>query len=1144
MSPSEKKIALLSALGITSLVLYFIPSLVYVVVTLALCGGASLLRRGTPLPARSGLNPRAGINAPTGYLRRFWDWWLSDVSVVSRRKSKVDVGRRQPGGSSLGAFRQRPADAAIYRGVHKANDTFLFSPRDFLMGSYIGRPESPTGDFGRPRVVHNPREQLREKLSRPNHAVRTPNRRLSFTGEPSGTMAHFTITPQRHYPLQQPGTSSVGVLPPVRWDAFRKKNILTPRNSPAGQSPVTIKIARPDHNSPSMVHLSCAAVPKAPEDPCSRESVLRALKESRKREVDDADASFTAEQSSKRRRNDSEGSSRSALEPLLPNGAPSLLDPKPGNLKRGMISGAEESNLFKRSRTSSISSSSGARAARGTPGYTRNAIHSSYSSTVDLKRFKKPSPPSSLSSPGSSRSQTPDAAAKRHRVDDGLSPSSASSVPSERAAPDKAPDTSKQTPVAKVPVTTATNSNSSGGTRKRKIQLVCFRRNEQISLPLPLELGYTVTVQDLDEEKAAGIRKIQKMLETPVPEPDKSTPPSTSTPPASSTTLAPTSTSAASSSLTLSSLLAAPLPKTSSTAAPDVNLDLKPPPAVSNPLLEALKMKSPVSSASAAITTTVSALTSLAPPSVSSLTPPDKTGALKPLPAFTGMDQPSAFSQVLAQASKPAGGAASLPAAGLFATPGRIAVPGAPSASNPAPVTTATLSHSNPLLASGFAPIFALAAAAPATSTATSPDVKPPVQNFKPIFGSSSAPPPSATSAATSATVLSGAGAGFPPPPPYTASTATVSVTSSIFGGIASPLFPGLTSAATTGSTTSTAAAAAQPPVKSIFGTWSAPPSTSATTTSAPAPAAGFQFGAIATTTASSAPAATSANAFTFGASQPTSQIAGQKVFAFGQTAVGQNTTTASFGGFAMAANTAAAATATTANASATTAQSTFTFGKPSFQAPQSTFTSSTAAAPKPFTFGGSVASTAPASNPAPTMPFNFGGASAAATAPSSFVTPTKPAFGAGSTAFNFAGTAAPPAAPGFGPAAQTQSTPSFMFGGGAASQQTPSGPAPPASSGFNFGAAITQTQFGAPVANNPAPQMGSFNFGAAITSTPFGQSAAAAAGPMSPATPIQGFNAVQFGSPATPSFSIGAGSKPSGARQRLQARRQHNRKK
>ncbi|XP_061559211.1 nuclear envelope pore membrane protein POM 121 [Phycodurus eques] len=1185
MSPREKNVALLFALGIVSLAFYFIPSFLYIVGTLVLCGGVCLLRRGTPLPARLGLNPRAGFIAPAGYLRRFWDWWVSDVSVLSRRTTKLDVGRREPRGSSLGAFRQRPTDAAIYREGHIASDTFLFSPGDFLMGSYIGKPESPTGDFGRPRVVRNPREQLREKLSRPNHAVCTPNRRLSFAGEPSGAVGHFTITPQRHYPLQQPGASSVGVLPPVRWDGFRKKSILTPRNSAAVHSPVTVKIARPDHTSSSLEHLSCAAVPRAPADPCSRESVLKVLKESRKREVDDADRSFTTEQTSKRRRNDSGGSAHSAFGPLLPNGAPSQLVPKPGSLKRGMISVAEEST-FKRSRTSSISSASGVHAPGGTLGSKRNPIQSSYSSTLGLMQFKRPSAPSSpMSSPGSSRCQTPDGAAKRQREDDGLSPSSASSVRSERAAADKAPDTSKQTPVPKITVTTSKNSAGSSGKRKRKIQLVSTNRDDQISLPLPPELGYTITVKDLDEEKKAAINKIQKVLETSVPEPEKSTPPLTTTTPASSTTLGPKTTSTASSSLTLSSLLAAPLPKTSSTATPVINLDPNPAPVVSNPLLEALKMKSPVSSASAASTTTVSALTSLVPPGGLSPKAPTTTDALKLPPASqsqppsTSVNQPSAFTQVLGQVSKPASSIPSLQATGLFGISSQIGIPVASSASNPTPVTTAPLSHSNPLLASGFKPIFAVATTASTPSTITALESKPLVQNFKPIFGSSSTgsgftPPPDKNSAAASTTVSSATGAGFAPPPytPSTATSATVSLSSSVFGAstsssITPSLFSGLTSIAapttgSTGSTTTTSSSAnpaAQPAVKSIFGTWSAPPSATKSTTSAPALTTGFHFGAVATTTAAppaasattaAAPATTSNNAFTFGASQPTPQVTSQNTFAFGQTAVSQNTTTASFGGFAMAAP-APTSTAATTNAAAAAAptQSTFTFGKPPFQTlpPQSNFSSTAAAAaPKPFTFGGSVAPAPPVSNAAP-APFNFGGAAVAVTAPSSFVTPTKPAFGGGSSVFAFGSTTAPSAAPGFGQAAQTQSTPSFSFGG-AAPQQTPSGPAPPPSSGFNFGAAISQPQFGTPVTNNPAPQMGSFSFGAAATSTPsFGQNTAAAAGPIpfgSPSTPVQGFNAVPFGSPATPSFSIGAGSKPSGARQRLQARRQHNRKK
>lgn len=83
---------------------------------------------------------------------------------------------------SEGHFRERFGETGIYRRETLESDSFIFSPRDFLMGSYIGKPESPTADSGRPRAVRNPREQLREKLSRPNHAVYTPNRRLSFAG--------------------------------------------------------------------------------------------------------------------------------------------------------------------------------------------------------------------------------------------------------------------------------------------------------------------------------------------------------------------------------------------------------------------------------------------------------------------------------------------------------------------------------------------------------------------------------------------------------------------------------------------------------------------------------------------------------------------------------------------------------------------------------------------------------------------------------------------------------------------------------------------------------------------------------------------------------------------------------------------------
>ncbi|XP_047185322.1 nuclear envelope pore membrane protein POM 121 isoform X2 [Scophthalmus maximus] len=1035
------------------------------------------------------------------------------------------------------------------------------------MGSYIGKPESPTAESGRPRAVRNPREQLREKLSRPNHAVFTPNRRLSFAGEPLGTVGRFTITPQRHYPLQQPGASSLGVLPPVKWDGFRKKNILSPRNSPAALSPVTVKIARPNHSTPSFEHLSCAGLPRAPADPCSRESVLRVLKESRKREVEDEDRSFITEQKSKRRRNDSGGSAHSAFEPRLPNGTPLQLVPKPGSLKRGISSLAEES-IMKRSRTSSISSGSGVHAPRGTPGTRRNPIFSSYSSSLGLSQRKKQSTPSSpLSSPGSSRSQTPEGVSKRPREDDGQSPSSAFSVKSDQTASNKAPVRSKLIPVPKVPVTTSTDSTGSGGKRKRKIQLVSSHRDDHISLPPPPELGYSITAKDLDEEKRAAISKIQKVLETPAPEPEKSV-----SPPAT-TTAQPASSTISTATTTLSSLLAAPLPTASSAAIPVINLDPSPgssvstAPAASNPLLEALKMKvsTPASSMSAASTTTVSASTTpvqhtglnlKATTAVDSPHPPPVSQSQS---SSAGVEQPSAFTQVLGQVMKSSSSTPPVTGAALFGLTSQNSPLSAPTtASNLGTATTAparsseSVTNTNPLPASGFKPIFSVTTT-PATSV---PESKPPVQTFKPIFGGATA------------------SAGFGQPAPLTtsnpASTVSSSSTSSIFGGsttsttAATSVFPGFTNtptctSSTSSITTTTTQPAAQPGVKSLFGNWSAPSTTSTSSAAAQVPNTGstFQFGTVPTTTAAaSAPAAATTTAsngtFSFGVTQPDPQAANKKVFAFGQPAPSQNSTTTSFGGFAMSNSAPTTATAPT--------QSTFAFGKSPFEAPapQSTFGAS-AAQTKPFTFGGSVASSTPASNPAP-APFAFGAAAAATTtAATTFGTPAKPPFGATSTGFAFGSSAAPPAAPpaapSFGAVTQTQSSSSSTFTfGGAPAQPAPTGPSQPAPSGFNFGAAgMACPQFGTPVSNNPAPHMGNFNFGAATTDKPafgtstpsFGQSAAAGPIPFgSPGTPVQGFNAAPFGSPGTPSFSIGAGSKPSGARQRLQARRQHNRKK
>ncbi|KAG7275028.1 hypothetical protein CRUP_030547, partial [Coryphaenoides rupestris] len=472
---------------------------------------------------------------------------LSTPGRLRSRGHQVDVKYSE-------AFtRQRHAEPDLYRRDALASDTFLLSPRDILMGSYIAKEAHAE----RPRAGKslganlNPRELLRERLSRPNHAVHTPNRRLSFTRESIASTGKFVITPQRHYPLQS-GTAAVGVLPPAHWDSFKKKNILSPRNSMTLHSPVTVKIARPDHRPPVVSHivvLDYAGSPGLgfPPDPCSTERVLKVLKESRKRDVvEDGDGSFTADQHSKRRRNDSGGSAHSAFEPRLPNGMTPQLVPKPGTLKRA--TNAVEEAAVKRSRTSSASSGGGGGGAPvpgGTPGSTRNPIDSSYSSSRGHGKWKKTLEHGSpLSSPGSSRPQTPERALKKPR-------------------------------------------------------------RQHISQPLPPpppQLGYTVTGKDLDMERKAAMSKIQKSLEDPAPE-KPGLPPASQLPSIQTTAFGP--------AVTLSGLLAAPLSTAPTAAAPAssgapvavINLDptptttaasgITPQPAAlaSNPLLEALKAK-------------------------------------------------------------------------------------------------------------------------------------------------------------------------------------------------------------------------------------------------------------------------------------------------------------------------------------------------------------------------------------------------------------------------------------------------------------------------------------------------------------------------------------------------------------------------
>nr|XP_004399146.2 PREDICTED: nuclear envelope pore membrane protein POM 121C [Odobenus rosmarus divergens] len=1086
-----------------------------------------------------------------------------------------------------------------------------------LMGSYLGKP-------GPPQPA--PAPEVRDLLERPGRR-RTPARAappahsphrvhvypslptplLRSSRRPSlrdcGSLSNrFVITPRRRYPIQQAQYSLLGVLPTVCWNGYHKKTVLSPRNSKMVCSPVTVRIAPPDSKwtrSPvpeQTINSTLSSPSSNVPDPCAKETVLSALKERKKRTVEEEDQIFSDSQENKRRRHDSSGSGHSAFEPLVANGVPASFVPKPGSLKRGLNSQSSDDHSNKRSRTSSVSSLTSTHTG-GIPSSSRNAITSSYSSTRGFSQLWKRSGPSSspFSSPASSRSQTPERPAKKIREDE-LSHRSSSSTPlaTDKEAPgEKVADTSTwkaQTSCSSPP------TPGSSGRRRRRVQLLPSRRGAQLTLPPPPQLGYSITAEDLDLEKRASLQWFNKALadrtdtaSSSVAEKPPTTQPSlTFTLPTAGTTASPATLPAPSSSLLLESLkkmqscaglssapestgvatTVAPLPpKTPSLLAPLGSSQSGPLPGTSSDSKSAatLLALTPSTSPTPATDTTRSppapqAETSDKSPALAAPSPTPKQSLLLGMLSTPPADPPASTAPAVSLASpmfKP-----------IFAAPPKSESEG-PLPSSPSKVPTTPSSSALP---------------APASH---------PQPTFKPIFGSVGLPPPAPLSAPFSFG--------------QTAALATATSTT-LFAGQASaasavaPVAPV--------STASTSADSASKPAFS-FGV----SSVTSTTTSAAAP---FLFGAPPASGASFSPAMGSVFQFGKPPAAPTSTAAttfGQSVPGAAQTAASSGGTSG-FGGFGGGLTTPAPATSSPLALTFTT---TTTAAAPAFHIP---FGSSPKPAPPSYpganpqpafgaadgqqqgpakpalapSFGSSFAfanSAAPAQAaapaPGPAQPA-FGSAAQSAfgglkPAASTFGTPasTQPAFGSGTPVFSFGAATTS----GFGATTQTTSsgTGSSVFGGTTLSPFTFGGSAGPAGGGgfginvaapgtsgaFSFGTGqsgstggttpfgggLSQSTLGAPSQSTPF----AFNVAGTPESKPvFGGTSTPTFGQNTPApgvgasgsglsfgassTPTQGFVGVgPFGS-AAPSFSIGAGSKTPGARQRLQARRQHTRKK
>ncbi|KAM9725929.1 nuclear envelope pore membrane protein POM 121C-like [Dama dama] len=1082
-----------------------------------------------------------------------------------------------------------------------------------LMGSYLGKPGPPqpapapeARDLRerpgrRPPVrtaspgqsAHPQRVQIHPSL--PTSLLR-PSRRPSYRD--CGTLSHrFVVTPRRRYPIQQAQYSLLGVLPTVCWNGCHKKTVLSARNSKMVCSPVTVRIAPPDSKltrSPvpeQIINSTLSSPSTSAPDPCAKETVLNALKERKKRTVEEEDQIFADGQENKRRRHDSSGSGHSAFEPLLANGVPAAFVPKPGSLKRGLNSQNSDDHLNKRSRTSSVSSWTSSTHTGGIPSPSRNAITSSYSSTRGLSQLWKRSGPSSspFSSPASSRSQTPERPAKKIREEE-LSHHSSSSTPLVTDKESQGEKVADPTTWKKQNSWNSPSTPGSSGQRKRKVQLLPSRRGDQLTLPPPPQLGYSITAEDLDLEKKASLQWFNKVLE------DK-----TDAASASVTETSPVSQS----SFTFTSPAVGTASSPTSLQAPSAN-----------PLLESLKKMQnspglPSLPEPAGVTTTVADSPPKTPSPLASLSS-SQSGAV-PATSSDSRSTTAVLGLTPASSPGPITDAAKSPSAETSAKSQALSTPppspkqsilfgmlSTPAANPPASVAPAVSSASptfKPIfvappksengdpLPSSPSTVTAVASSSSALPTTTSS----PAPAFKPIF--SSVGPPTSMPGLT----------------PFFKQTATLATTTS------APLFTGqatATSTVTSVSTASTSTDSAPKPAFS-FGVSSVTSTLSSVTSTTASISQPFLFGTPPTSGASFTP--TGGSIFQFG--KPPAMPASTSVTTFGQslpgapqTAPSSSSGSAGFSGFGSSLSTSAPATAgqptlTFSSSTAPAFSLPFASGaKPPLAShpvanPQPTFGAAEGqpqGAAKPalvpsfgssFTFGNSAAP-APTAPPAPTpaQPA-FGGLKAT---PSAFGTAagTRPAFGSATAVFSFGAATTS----GFGTTTQTTSsgTSGSVFGGTTPSPFTFGGPAAAAGSGafgmsvatpgtsaasgaFGFGAGqsgttggtapfgggLSQNSLGAPNQNTP--------FAFSVTSTPdskpvFGGTSTPTFGQNTPApgvgatgsslsfgaasAPAQGFVGVgPFGS-AAPSFSIGAGSKTPGARQRLQARRQHTRKK
>ncbi|KAM4795673.1 nuclear envelope pore membrane protein POM 121-like [Rhinophrynus dorsalis] len=998
------------------------------------------------------------------------------------------------------------------------------------MGSYLGKQELPARAAGRGS------RDIKEKLARPNPSVVTPARRLSFREAPDLSNRTY-MSPRRRYPIHQPQYCMPGSLPMVCLNGYQRKPLLVPKN-PVVRSPVTVKIARLDSSiakSPVLDQLlpvcpESSSVPPTP-DPCAKETVLNAIRESRKRANKDDDHSISGGIENKRRRQGIHESRGLILEPLEDNGPPSSLLLRSDNSRSGLqVSDDHVSKLSCSSSNSSMSNST----MTGIPMSAHNAIISSYSSTRYLLQKRKRSA-QNTSNP-TSRCDTPEWPVKKAR--DELHEIN-HSTPVLSNSREHSSGNLSETPISKKSTIKSPSETGSGGGRwRKKMLLVCSGKDDQYLLPLPPIPGYNITSEDFDSAKKAALQRLNKALDEPLPV--SSAPAATSSSPLFS------------------------LPTSTRTS-----LESQTTPASSNPLLQSLaKMQgqdgSQVPTATIAVTQSSSQATTAIPNmSLNSFTTGSSSTDGKkpnPTPSLSSADTP--VTSLVPQSLHSAPPKSESPKNSLLKILGKPVENNAqpafkpifetPQTANSPTVTLSTTGLSattNTVTATTFKPIFGDSNSQPAQTT-------------KPMFGDSSSQPASANTFKPIFGVPGSQVANSAAASPFTLQVSTSTAVTQSFSNLGGAVNG-------TGPSTDNTVK----PTLVI-------PTISNTNTTSSSTAPTFQFGAAASQSLSTSSSSTTSLL----GSNPTVTSQTKPAAPFGQAPTSQANA-----GFVFSSQTPLSSNTQSLQATAfgsTTSAFTATFGS-------NTNPSSFPSIPVTASFNSGSGSDVQAGKSTTTTLPAFAGSVGQTTFGTSTQTPfgssSQPAFGASvqptfgttNTSFSFGNTASAATKPAtFGSLSNTQtnSTPNtsvfgggtaapFSFGGGSSTNMpfmsgTQSN-STAGTSGFNFGAAasiapapsafgsssVTQHSIGTTNQNT------TFNFGTPGTtenkvqfgtSTPaFGQSSSAT-GVLSfgtPAGPVFPNTGPSF-SPSTPSFSIGSGSKPSGARQRLQARRQHPRKK